>query len=120
MHNPNVYMLLATHGDGGGALTGGTVNKYERFAANWDGIDIFYFGHSHKPFVTKPEKLTVDRYKGTYKQKTTIVTTGASWMAYAGYPVRKLLNPAHQADPDQPITTLFSGNRRNWRIKVDW
>ena len=120
MHSPNVYMLLATHGDGGGALTGGTVNKYERFAANWDGIDIFYFGHSHKPFVTKPNKLTVDRYKGTFKQKNTIVTTGASWMAYAGYPVRKLLNPAHQADPDQPITTLFSGKRSGWRIKVDW
>lgn len=118
--NPNVYVALATHGDGAGMLTGGSVNRYERFAANWDGVDIFYFGHSHKPFVTKPNKLVVDRYKGIAKQKDTIVTTGASWMYYAGYPVRKLYNPSHQADPDQPLGTRFSGKRRDWRIKIDW
>ena len=119
-NNINCYMLLATHGDGAGRLTGGNVNRYEQFAANWDGIDIFYFGHSHKPFVTKPNKIVVERQKGLVKQKDTIITTGASWMCYAGYPVRKLYNPAHQADPDQPLVTKFSGKRRDWRIKVNW
>ena len=118
--NHNVYVLLATHGDGAGRLTGGNVNRYEQFAANWDGVDIFYFGHSHKPFVTKPNKIVVDKYKGTSQQKNTVVTTGASWMYYAGYPVRKLYNPTHQADPDQPLVTKFSGKRRDWRIKVNW
>ena len=118
--NPNCYVLLATHGDGAGRLTGGTVNRYEQFAANWDGVDIFYFGHSHKPFVTKPNKITVDKNHETAKQRDTIVTTGASWMYYAGYPVRKLYNPAHQADPDQPLVTRFSGKRRDWRIKINW
>ena len=96
------------------------MNRYEQFAANWDGVDIFYFGHSHKPFVTKPNKIVVDKYKSTSQQKNTLVTTGASWMYYAGYPVRKLYNPAHQADPDQPLVTKFSGKRRDWRIKVNW
>lgn len=119
-NHSNCYVLLATHGDGGGALTGASVNRYERFAANWDGVDIFYFGHSHNPFVTKPNKLVVDRQKGLFKQQDTIVTTGASWMYYAGYPLRKLYGPKHKADPDQPLGTLFSGKRRDWRIKVDW
>ena len=116
----NCYVLLATHGDGAGMLTGGNVNRYERFASNWDGVDIFYFGHSHKPFVTKPNKIIVDRYKGLANQRDTIITTGASWMYYAGYPMRKLYNPTHKADPDQPLGTRFSGKRRNWRIKIDW
>jgi len=116
----NCYVILATHGDGAGRLTGGTVNRYEQFAANWNGVDIFYFGHSHKPFVTKPNKIVVDRLHANADQINTIVTTGASWMYYAGYPVRKLYNPAHKADPDQPITTVFSGKYRNWRIKVNW
>ena len=116
----NCYMLLATHGDGAGRLTGGNVNRYEQFAANWDGIDIFYFGHSHKPFVTKPNKIVIDRSKGLANQRNTVITTGASWMYYAGYPMRKLYNPTHKADPDQPLGTLFSGKRRDWRIKINW
>lgn len=116
----NCYVLLATHGDGAGMLTGSSVNRYERFAANWDGVDIFYFGHSHKPFVTKPNKFVIDRQKGLAKQRDTIVTTGASWMYYAGYPLRKLYNPTHKADPDQPLGTQFSGKRHDWRIRINW
>lgn len=117
---PNYYTILATHGDGAGRLTGGNVNRYEQFAANWDGIDIFYFGHSHKPFVTKPNRIIVDTNKEVVKQRNTIITTGASWLAYGGYPVRKLYSPTHQFDPDQPMVTTFSGKLRKWKISVNW
>lgn len=117
---PNAYMLLVTHGSGGGQFTGGVVNKYERFAANWEGIDIFYFGHSHKPFITKPNKILVDTTHTFVKQHDTIVTTGASWLAYGGYPVKKLMSPAHQVDPDQPMTTCFSGKPSNKVITFIW
>lgn len=116
----NTYMILATHGSGGGKLTGSTVNNYERFASYWEGIDIFYFGHSHKPFITKPNKMLVDPIKSCVKQHDTIVTTGASWLAYDGYPVRNLMGPAHEADPDQPMVALFSGKQRDKRIRFIW
>ena len=116
----NSYVILATHGSGGGKLTGSTVNNYERFAVNWEGVDIFYFGHSHKPFVTKPNKITVDLTHSFVSQHDTIVTTGASWMAYGGYPIRSLMGPAHQADPDQPMVALFSGKQRDKRIRFNW
>lgn len=116
----NTYMIFAMHGGGGGKLTGSTVNNYERFASNWEGVDIFYFGHSHKPFVTKPNKIYVDRDKSIAKQHDTIVTTGASWLAYSGYPVRGLMGPSHQADPDQPMVAVFSGKQRDKRIRFVW
>lgn len=116
----NTYMILATHGSGGGKLTGSTVNNYERFATSWEGIDIFYFGHSHKPFITKPNKISVDPIHNYVGQHDTIVTTGSSWLAYGGYPIRNLMSPAHQADPDQPMVALFSGKQRDKRIRFNW
>ena len=119
-HNPNIYTILATHGAGGGMLTGASVNRYERYASYWDGVDIFMFGHTHKPFVTKPNKMVLDRYKGVVVQRKMVVMTVPSWLQYAGYPVRKLMTPVEQYDPDQPMGVQFSGKRRGWRIKIDW
>ena len=117
---PNAYAILATHGSGGGKLTGSTVNNYERFAATWDGIDIFCFGHSHKPFITKPAKSVFDANHNHVSQRNTVVMCVPSWLAYTGYPVRNLMSPAHQADPDQPMVALFSGKQRDRRIRFTW
>ena len=117
---PNAYSILATHGSGGGKLTGSTVNNYERFAATWDGIDIFCFGHSHKPFITKPDKSVFDTNHNYVSQRKTIVLCVPSWLAYGGYPIRNLMGPAHQADPDQPMVALFSGKQCDRRIRFCW
>lgn len=117
---PNAYAILATHGSGGGKLTGSTVNNYERFAATWDGIDIFCFGHSHKPFITKPAKSVFDTTHNYVSQRNTVVMCVPSWLAYSGYPVRNLMGPAHQADPDQPMVALFSGKQKDRRIRFTW
>lgn len=118
--NANTYTVLVTHGDGGGALTGGGVNRFERFASQWDGIDVFYFGHTHKPFVTKPNKLVLDRNKKMAYQRNTIVMTIPSWMCYGGYALRKIMNPAHQADPDQPMFLTLGGKTHGWKTKLEW
>lgn len=118
--HPNCYIILATHGDGAGRLTGGNVNRYEQFAAVWDGVDIFYFGHSHKPFITKPNKILINAQQASVRQRNTIITTVPSWLSYGGYPLRKLYAPTHKYDPDQPLITTFSGKRRCWAIKTTW
>lgn len=120
LNRPNAYSILSAHGSGGGTLIGSYVNKCERFAANWEGIDIFFFGHSHKPFVTKPNKILVDAAHNTVKQHDTIVTTGASWLAYVGYPVRGMMGPSHQADPDAPMTAVFGAKQSCKTIKFIW
>lgn len=117
---PNVYTLFATHGVGSGKFVGSVANTYERYALNWEGIDIFYFAHSHKPFITKPNKLYVDAQRGDVKQRNTIVTTCTSWLAYGGYPVRGLMAPSHQADPDQPMISTFSAKHCKKAIRFIW
>ena len=118
--NVNAYTIFAAHGAGGGSQTGASVNRYERYAASWDGVDIFMFGHTHKPFVTKPNKMALDTQKGLVRQKTTVVMTVPSWLQYAGYPVRRLMTPTERYDPDQPMVISLSGKEKNRRIKVDW
>lgn len=117
---PERYVLFATHGSGGGKLTGGSVNNYERFAATWEGIDIFYFGHTHKPFVTKPNKIIVDSAHNSVSQHNTVITTCPSWLAYGGYPVRSLLSPGHQYDTDRPMVSVFGSKQRNHGVTLIW
>ena len=56
--NPT-YVLVVTHGAGGGVLTGGVVNRAERFGYAIDGADALIIGHSHKPFTTQPGKIKI-------------------------------------------------------------
>jgi len=116
----NVYTIIATHGAGGGALTGSSVNRYERFASNWDGVDIFFFGHTHKPFITKPNKMIVENTHDFVKKKNTIIMTVPSWLQYAGYSVRGLMSPTHEYDPDQPMGLVLSAKMDKWKTKVIW
>jgi predicted phosphodiesterase len=54
------YNLVVTHGAGGGILTGGAVNRGERFGYVIDGMDALIVGHTHKPFTTQPGKIKID------------------------------------------------------------
>lgn len=91
-NNPT-YCLAMLHGSCGGALTGGVVNKIERFA-NIDGADLVLVGHSHKPFVTTPSKLVIDATKNIVFTRPYYVVSMTSWMNYGGYALRKMLPPS--------------------------
>lgn len=90
--NPS-YVLVVTHGAGGGALTGGTVNRAERFGYTLDGADALIIGHSHKPFVTAPEKICIDRSNERVTQRSFKVVSATGWLRYGGYAARKMLAP---------------------------
>lgn len=94
--NPS-YVLVVTHGAGAGALTGGTVNRGERFGYTIDGCDILIFGHSHKPFITTPEKICIDRHNERVTFKPFACVSVASWMNFGGYAARKMLQPTGHA-----------------------
>ena len=91
------YMLVVTHGAGGGVLTGGAVNRNERFGYAIDGADVIIVGHTHKPFITQPAKIYIDKYNNNVSVKPFKVVSSTSWLQYGGYAAQKMLTPSSHA-----------------------
>ncbi len=106
-HNPT-YMLVVTHGAGGGALTGGAVNKGERFGYVIDGMDALIMGHTHKPFTTQPGKIKIDPFNNKVSIKPFKVICATSWLEYGGYAAASMMYPATHC----LHTLTLRGNRK--------
>ena len=94
--NPT-YVLAVTHGAGGGILTGGSVNRNERFGYVLDGVDALIVGHTHKPFVTQPSKIQVDSHNNRITVKPFKIVSSTSWLKWGGYAAQKMLTPTSHA-----------------------
>ena len=94
--NPT-YCFVVTHGAGGGMLTGGSVNRNERFGYVIDGMDCLVVGHTHKPFVTQPSKIKIDTHNNKVSVKPFKVVSSTSWLEYGGYAAQKMLLPTTHA-----------------------
>lgn len=101
------YVLVVTHGAGGGMLTGGAVNRGERFGYVVDGMDALIVGHTHKPFTTQPGKIYIDRQNNQIGVKPFKVISATSWLRYGGYAAGKMLLPS-----SHDIQTLTLGGRK--------
>lgn len=88
------YVLVVTHGAGGGILTGGAVNRNERFGYVVDGMDALIVGHTHKPFFTQPGKIKIDTHNNKVSVKPFKIISSTSWLEYGGYAANKMLLPA--------------------------
>lgn len=91
--NPT-YTLVVTHGAGGGALTSGAVLKGERFGYAIDGMDALIMGHTHKPFITQPGKIVIDKLNNKVTVKPFKVINMTSWLDYSAYAAQKMLLPS--------------------------
>ena len=87
------YCLVVTHGSGGGILTGGAVNRNERFGYVIDGMDALIVGHTHKPFTSQPGKIKIDLFNNKVTIKPFKVISSTSWIEYGGYAAQKMLLP---------------------------
>ena len=88
------YNLVVTHGAGGGILTGGSVNRNERFGYVIDGMDALIVGHTHKPFTSQPGKIVIDPRNNKVSIKPFKVITSTSWLQWGGYAAQKMLLPS--------------------------
>lgn len=113
MKNPT-YMLTVTHGAGGGILTGGAVNRNERFGYVIDGMDCLIVGHTHKPFVTQPSKIKIDPFNNKVDIKPFKVVSSSSWLNYGGYAAQKMLLPSSHA----PQVITLCGNRKDIKVTM--
>jgi predicted phosphodiesterase len=111
--NPT-YTLVVTHGAGGGMLTGGSVNRNERFGYVIDGMDCLVVGHTHKPFVTQPSKIKIDPYNNKVSFKPFKVVSSTSWLKYGGYAAQKMLIPSSYA----PQVITLSGNHKEIKVTM--
>lgn len=111
--NPT-YVLTVTHGSGGGILTGGAVNRNERFGYVLDGADALIVGHTHKPYVTQPAKLKIDPQNNRVSVKPFKVVSMTSWMTYGGYAAQKMLLPTSHA----PQTIKLCGRRKEITVTM--
>lgn len=111
--NPT-YMLVVTHGTGGGILTGGSVNRNERFGYVVDGMDCLIVGHTHKPFVTQPSKIRIDTHNNKVSVQPFKVVSSTSWLEYGGYAAQKMLIPSSHA----PQIITLCGNRKEIRVTM--
>lgn len=111
------YTFAVTHGAGGGIYTGATVNRNERFGNVIEGLDCLIVGHTHKGTVSKPSKIVIDRKNAKVSMSHYTVISMVSWMNYGGYALKKMLLPAHVADPQRLKLTM---NQNQKRIEVLW
>jgi predicted phosphodiesterase len=111
--NPT-YVIAVVHGNGGGLLTGGAVNRAERFGYAIDGADVLVLGHTHKPFTTQPGKIKINPYNNQAAVKPFKVVSVTSWLEYGGYAARKNLLPTTHA----PQILRLSGNRKEIKIEM--
>ena len=109
--NP-VYVFAVTHGSGGGAQTGGAVNKAERYAYCLDGVDALITAHYHKPLNTVPSKYRVDAHKNIMKEVPFDVIIATSWTSYADYAAKKMMPPTSRVI--QKIT--LGGNKKEIEV----
>lgn len=109
--NPT-YMLCVTHGAGGGALSGGVINRNERFGYAIDGADALLVGHSHKPMISSPSKIVIDSRNNVISTKPFKVIVGTSWLASGDYSLQKMLLPTSHA-----LQTIVLGGRKK-RLSV--
>lgn len=108
------YTLVVTHGSGAGVLTGGAVNKAERFGYVIDGMDALILGHTHKPFTTQPGKILIDPQNHTVRVKPFKVISMTSWLNYGGYAARKMLSPTSHC----LHTLTLRGNKKEMVITM--
>ena len=109
----HTYILGVTHGSGGGIYTGAAVNRNERFGYIIDGLDCLIVGHTHKPFVTQPNKINIDPHNNKISFKPFKVVSSTSWLSYGGYAAQKMLLPSSHCL--QTITL----SKSNKEISVD-
>ena len=111
--NPT-YTIVVSHGSSNGSMTGGSVNKNERFAAHIDNMDLFITAHTHRPLVTNPGKIYIDTRNNRVSVKPFKVVTATSWLNAGGYSLQKLMTPtAHVAQ-----TITLRGNRKEMVVSM--
>lgn len=112
------YNIVVTHGTGGGKYPGAAINNQQRFGYAIDGCDVLITGHTHAPSVTKPSKTVFDPRQNEIRTEPFACVQCASWLAYSGYPLQKMLPPQTAWSNDVPQLIQLCASRDTKLIKA--
>lgn len=108
------YVIVGLHGAGGGILSGGALNRNERFGYAIDGMDLLISGHTHKPLTSQPGKIVIDSRNNVVSLKPFKVVVATSWLDYGGYAARMMLLPSTFC----PNTVTLSGDHKEITVTM--
>ena len=104
------YKIVVTHGTGGGKYAGSAINNQQRFGLVAD-CDVLITGQTHAPSITKPSRIVFDPHQNEIRTEPFACVQCASWLAYSGYPLQKMLPPQTAWSNDVPqLIQLGVGN----------
>lgn len=109
-NKPVTYMLLVTHGAGGGVLLGSGINKPDAMQIRVDGLDGIISGHTHKPAKVPSARLIFDPRNNNVIVTTSLIYVCTSWLDYGGYAAEKLMPPV----AFHPDTIRIDGRVKAW------
>ena len=111
--NPT-YVLVVTHGAGGGGTFGAAANRATNFAYCIDGADALIVGHTHKPFVAQPSKIVIDSRNNNVLIRPFKVVSMTSWLNWGGYAAQQMLAPTSYA----PQTITLCGEKKEIKVEM--
>lgn len=88
-----VYSIVVMHGSGGSGTIGTGINKQERYAQTFDGVDMVITGHTHRPVVAPSGKTVVNKGQCTVTHRVFYNVVATSWLQYGGYAMNKQYAP---------------------------
>lgn len=114
------YGICVTHGSGGGALSGGTINRNERMARAICGVDALIVGHAHNGIVSRPSQIVFDTHRERVYTRSIACVATTSWQRFGGYAAQKMLQPRQTATTDHPMLLRLSGRDNAKHVEVVW
>ena len=96
--NRPVYSIVVMHGSGGASTIGTGINKQERYAQTFEGVDMVITGHTHRPTVAPSAKTVVNKAQATVAQRVFYNVVASSWLQYGGYAMNKQYAPVATAE----------------------
>lgn len=110
---PN-YSIVVLHGSSNGMYAGSNLTRNERFAYVIDGMDALVTGHVHKPFMSAPQKIVIDRRNKKIDFVPFKTVSATSWLRYGGYAAQKMLLPySHDLQ-----TLTLSGKKKKMSVTM--
>lgn len=90
--NIKTYRSINTHGSGGGMLIGNGLNRIDRWANSFSGVDLFICGHTHTPLTGGRTRYEFTRGKVEPREIKYLVHP--AFLDYGGYALRGMLCPS--------------------------
>lgn len=110
-HNPILYTIYVTHGDGnGGQTVGGKANGLERRGKIVDA-DVFITGHTHSPISFRTARYRIDRTHRRLQKTDTLFINASATLDYEEYAEMVGMAPSSTTYPLLQLSGILQSAR---------